>query len=155
MGSRCSWLIILRLDSAAADCPLTVCSQHNPNTTRTQSEELQALEDQNAHELMSLQTAADSARARASAAESAAAASAAKVSSLTQELAAAEAALTAARQEGEAALAAVQQQHEGELQQEQQKRRELKAALQRQEEEWAHKVAALEVGRVCVWLTAG
>jgi hypothetical protein len=95
---------------------------------------------------MDLQTEASSARARAAAAESAASASAAKVASLTQELAAAEAALTAARQEGEEALAAARVQYESDLQQEQQKLREAKGAVRRQEEEWHHRIAALEVG---------
>lgn len=114
-----------------------------------QSEEVQALEDQNNRDMMALQTEADSARARAAAAESAAAASAAKVASLTQELAAAEAALTAARQEGEEALAAAQAQYESDLQHEQQKLREAKGAVRRQEEEWHHKIAALEVSQDC------
>lgn len=112
-----------------------------------QSEELQALEDQNAQELMCLQTAADSARARAAAAESAAAASAAKVSSLTQELAAAEGALAAARAEGEAALAAARQQYEADLLQEQARLVDVQGAVRRQEEEWGHRVATLEVSR--------
>lgn len=113
-----------------------------------QSEEVQALEDQHGRELMDLQTEANSARARAAAAESAASASTAKVSSLTQELAAAEAALTAARQDGEEALAAARVQYELDLQQEQQKLREAKGVVRRQEEEWHLRIAALEVSNV-------
>lgn len=127
-----------------------------PSLTCLQSEEVQALEDQNARELMALQTAADSAHARAAAAESAASASSAKVASLTQELAAAEAALAAARQEGEEALAAAREQYEAELLQQQQKLREAKGAVRQKEEDLRQRVAALEVclglrGAVCLW----
>lgn len=125
--------------------PAQTTRPHLAFSLEPQSEEVQALEDQNARELMALQTAADSAAARAAAAESTAAASAAKVASLTQELAAAEAALSAARQEGEEALAALRSQHEADLQQEQQRLREAKGAVRRQEEELTHRIAALEV----------
>jgi len=132
----------LRCDQASITAFL--CGTYS---TFLQSEELQALEDQNAQELMSLQTAADSARARAAAAESAAAASAAKVSSLTQELAAAEGALAAARAEGEAALVAAGQQYDADLLQEQARLVEVQGAVRRQEEEWSHRVATLEVSK--------
>jgi hypothetical protein len=124
-------------------------TQHHLYLVLLQSEEVQALEDQHGREVMDLQTAASSARARAAAAESAASASAAKVASLTEELAAAEAALTAARQEGEEALAAARAQYEADLQQEQQMLREAKGAVRRQEDEWHHKIVALEVGAAC------
>lgn len=132
------------LTTQATNCS-AVCT--NP-LNHVQSEEVQALEDQNARELMYLQTAADNAAARAAAAESAAAASNAKVASLTQELAAAEAALAAARQEGQQALAAAQEQYEAELLQQQQKLREAKGAVRQREEDWHQRVAALEVGLV-------
>lgn len=110
-----------------------------------QADDLQVMEAQTQSEMQGLQAAADTARAKSSAAEAAASASAARVDTLERELAAAESAMAAKSAAAATALSAAKESWQSEVAELQQQLEEACAATEAEVGKWQEQNDALQV----------